>query len=189
MAILAIVWRLHDKGANLTWAGELWIFLPAGIIASAVVYAGFLHLKASRQSISAPASVLVPPRHQAVPAVGITLRETVVEPYDNAPGRHYPRKLRLYCSNDGDDTHLGTGNWIPEQVGLQINRPPACQYELKDHLGRFSGEAPTKYIPHGKWFRLHVGIDSSVSDKDLDQMKKDRSFGILQIPAEVNGLR
>jgi hypothetical protein len=130
----------------------------------------------------------VQPTRQVVPNIGITLRETVVEAYDQTPGRNYPRKLRLYCSNDGDDIHLGVGTWLPDKIGLQSGKASACFYELKDHLGKFANESADKFIASGKWFRLYVGIDSTISDKALYQMKVDRSFGVLEIPAEISGL-
>ena len=94
------------------------------------------------------------------PTIGLTVRETVVEPYDTTPGRNYPRKMRVYLSNDGDEIHLGKGKWITDGVGVQKGRAQACMYELKDHLGKFSGETDTKIVPSGKWFRLYVGLDS-----------------------------
>ncbi len=203
-SVVAAVFLVGDVGDKHGWwtvtylAGIVEYGLPLSILVALGLNTWVLH----RHKSAPPSAALTPAalpspepvviaasnRKNVVPTVGITLRETAVEAYDNTPGRHYPRKLRLYCSNDGDDIHLGIGKWIAGQVGLQAGKPPACSYEMKNHLGKFSDESSDKFIPSGKWFRLYVGIDSTVSDKDLTQMTIDRSFGILEIPAEVGGV-
>jgi hypothetical protein len=190
MAVLAVVWRLHDEHTSVDWS-NLSIFLPSGIMVAALIVAAVLNWKASKQhNVSSIESAPIPRTtpSKTAPVIGIAVREVVVEPYDQTPGRHYPRKLRLYCSNDGDDIQLGIGVWVPDQIGLQVGQPPVCSYEIKDNLGRWSGEAPSKYIASGKWFRLYVGLDSRVSDRELDRMKTQSSFGTLEISAEVSGV-
>jgi hypothetical protein len=124
--------------------------------------------------------------HQATPpTVGITLRNAVVEDY--VPGLNYPRKLRLYLSNESNEVDLGKGKWIADGIGLQIGKPPTCEYETKDHLGKWIGEASFKRIPSGKWFRLYVGLDSTVEEQKIKAMAEGHSLGVLQIPARVDG--
>jgi len=120
---------------------------------------------------------------QQLPIIGLTLHDVVVESIK--PGLNYPRKLRLYFSNDGDDIHLGVGKWIAEGIGIQKDKPPACIYELKDHLGKWSGEASDKLVPSGKGLRLYVGLDSTIAEDKAQQMKTEHTLGILRIPATV----
>lgn len=122
-----------------------------------------------------------------VPVIGVTLHLSVIEPLDRTPGRRYPRKLRLYFSNDGENIDLGVGKWIPDRVGTQSGEPSACQYELKDHLGKWFGETATKTVASAKWFRLYVGLDSSIDEDKLQQMAKDHALGVLEVPAIVAG--
>jgi hypothetical protein len=131
-------------------------------------------------------SAVVPelPVNPKPPVFGITLHDTFIEPY--VAGLNYPRKVRLYLSNDGSDIDLGKGNWIADGAQLQPDKPPTCEYEVKDHLGKWSGEAPFKSIPSGKWFRLYVGLDSKIQEEQLKAMAKDHSLGVLRIPARVD---
>jgi hypothetical protein len=123
------------------------------------------------------------------PSIGLTLHQTVVEAYDNTPGRHYPRKVRMYFSNDGDEIQLGKAKWIAEGIGIQKGKPGICMYEFKDHhLGKFSGETDTKLVPPGKWFRLYVGLDSSISEDEIQLMKAENRLGVLQIPVRLSGV-
>jgi hypothetical protein len=103
-------------------------------------------------------------------------------------GLNYPRKLRMYFANYGDDIHLGLGTWLPEGIGIQSGRKPACVYQLKDHLGKWGGEFSDVVLASGKWVRLYVGLDSSVADEKVQQLKANHSLGILQIPAIVSGV-
>jgi hypothetical protein len=119
-------------------------------------------------------------------AIGLTLHAIEVEAI--SPGLNYPRKLRMYLSNDGDDVELGIGKWIPEGIDIQGGKQPSCQYELKEHLGRWAGESPTKVVASGRWVRLYVGIDSTVAENKVQQMKASHELGVLQIPARVAGI-
>jgi len=82
---------------------------------------------------------------------------------------------------------LGKGEWITEGVGLQVGKPSTCQYEVKDHLGKWSGESSFKKVYSGQWFRLYVGLDSTVQEEKLKTMAKNHSLGILKIPARTDG--
>lgn len=140
--------------------------------------------KAATRAASHASSL--PTQQFVVPIIGLTLHDAVVEPLK--PGLGYPLKLRLYFSNDGDEIHLGVGKWNAEGMGIQKGKSSACQYELKDHLGKWSGEAPDKLVPSGKWVRLYVGLDSTVAEDKAQQMKADHTLGVLQIPAIVAGV-
>src|SRR5208282_533887 len=122
---------------------------------------------------------------KARPIIGITLHDTVIEDYDYTPGRHYPRKLRLYLSNEGSDIDLGKGKWITDGVGLQAGKPSTCEYQVKDHLGKWTGESSFKTVYSGQWLRLYVGLDSTVQEEKLKGMAKNHSLGILEIPART----
>jgi hypothetical protein len=127
-----------------------------------------------------------PPK--TIPLVGVTLRDAIVEPYDHNPKLHYPRKLRLYLSNDGSDIELGKGSWLSEGVGLQKGEPSRCEYQIKNHLGEWDQESSIKMVLAGKWFRLYVGLDSTVEEQKLRALAKEHSLGVLQIPARVDGV-
>ena len=180
--LTALVWLLQRLKGSLDYIVDAAVLIGGSAIMFFIAKAN--HDQRLVQPNGSP-SVTAPP--SVIPTIGITLRETVIEPYDSAPGRHYPRKLRLYLSNDGEDIHLGAGKWIPDQVGAQAGKPPVCIYEIKNNLGKFDGESSDKFIAAGKWFRLYVGIDSSLSDEKLNQAKKDRRLGLLEIPAEMRG--
>jgi nucleoside 2-deoxyribosyltransferase len=118
------------------------------------------------------------------PIIGIMLHDTVIEGY--IPGLNYPRKLRLYLSNEGSDIDLGRGKWITEGVGLQAGKPSTCEYEVKNHLGKWTGESSFKTVYSGQWFRLYVGLDSTMQEEKLKAMAKNHSLGILEIPARTD---
>jgi hypothetical protein len=123
---------------------------------------------------------------RATPTVGLTLREKVMDPY--VAGLYYPRKLTLYCSNDGDDIHLGEAKWIKDQVGLQADKPPRIMYLLKPNpSGQWQSEENNKFVSSGRWVKIWVGLDSFVQESDLTQLAKDRRLGTVEIPAEISG--
>jgi hypothetical protein len=165
-------------------------WLPPILIAIALALAGAFHLKAAtikKREISASTGQPVKSGGRSQPIIGVTLHDAVVEDYDHTPGRHYPRKLGLYLSNEGDDIELGKGNWIAEGVGLQAGKPSTCEYQIKDHLGQWSAESPIKMIPSGKWFRLYIGLDSGTDEQKLKSLAKEHKLGVIQIPARADG--
>lgn len=123
----------------------------------------------------------------AIPTVGLTLRSTWIDPFDSTTGRNYPRKLNIIFSNDGDEVHLGIAQWIKDQVAIQAGKPSRVGYYLKNHLGQWVDESTTKIAPSGRWLKLWVGLDSSVSDSELNRLWGDGKLGTLEIPAEISG--
>src|SRR5271163_91604 len=122
------------------------------------------------------------------PTVGLTLRDMKMDALDPSLGRHYPRKLNLYLSNDGEDLRLETAAWIKDQVGLQAGKPAKIVYLLKSKPGsseQFDLEFTENVIVHSsRWLKIWIGLDSSISDIALAQLTKDRRLGILEISAK-----
>jgi hypothetical protein len=127
-----------------------------------------------------------------VPMVGLTVREVKMDALDPNPARHYPRKLNLHLSNDGDDIHLGAATWIKSQVGLQTGKPAKIVYLLKSKPGpseQFDLEYADNVIVHSnRWLKIWIGLDSSISDSKLVPLTKDRQLGVLEIPARISGI-
>ena len=132
-----------------------------------------------------------PPLPQATPntrtpTVGVTLHDAIIEDY--AQGLNYPRKLRLYLSNEGNEISLGKGKWVADGVGIQAGKPATCEYQTKDHLGKWDAESSFKTVHAGQWFRLYVGLDSTTQEQQLKNMASNHSLGVLQIPVRVDGI-
>ena len=141
----------------------------------------------SEQRTQAPQQATKPPPAamptKAPPIIGITLHDTVIENY--ILGLNYPRKLRLYLSNEGSDIELGRGKWITDGVGLQAGKPSTCEYEVKNHLGKWTGDSSFITVYSGQWFRLYIGLDATVQEEKLKAMAKNHSLGIREIPART----
>jgi hypothetical protein len=157
--------------------GEFWHYIPlASLIAASLIWAhGKLFLSKDGPRLDKGLNL-------AVPTIGLTLRSASIDPY--AEGRGFPRKLTLYFSNDGDEIHLGVGKWIGGQIGSSTQQRVA--YYLKNHLGKWDGEATDKIVPRGRWVKLWVGLDSSMPDAALKKLANEISLGILEIPCEIS---
>lgn len=112
-------------------------------------------------------------------SVGLTFDTAEVETFpDNSPVQ-FKFKLRVYWTNDGDETiHLGKPIW--RGVAIQGN-DLTCRYQLRHNQRTWGDETDEADVSPGRRCRIWLGLDPSLRDSaakllDLGQL------GLLVVP-------
>jgi hypothetical protein len=119
-----------------------------------------------------------------VPIVGLTFRGSWME-FD--PTQIRPRKLRLQFSNDSqEDIHLENARWIKDRIGTQAGKP-IVNISFRIKSDEWDWGLTERTVAPGQWFRIWVGLDSSVPESELEKLTERDRLGILEIPAVISG--
>jgi hypothetical protein len=106
-------------------------------------------------------------------------------------GTTYKAKLRIVFTNGSTSTiQVSSPTWAPT-AGVHVQRPECARIQLEGPKGwqnnDWLGEATSVAVPPGKSFRIWLGLDPSVSEKEMRRRHEVRNLGTLTLPLSVAG--